>query len=309
MVMTGSRDAWAGQELLVFNFVTDADDPILGFTTPWIRELARRVEFVHVVTMRAGRLDLPANVHVRSVGKERGYSEPRRLVESYRILLDILRRHRIRGCFSHMMLHFSVLGAPLLRAKRVPLVTWYAHPSLHWWVKLADCWSDRMVTSFPHAYPWRRGNLTVIGQGIDADLFSPDGPPPEDDLILCVGRLSVVKDHATLLRAAARLSRSARIVLLGHAASSADEANVARLRQLAETLGLGDRVAFEPGVPQRQLLGWYRRCPVHVNLTPPGLRRQGRPRGDGLRTALPGGERGLWRHARTVSGRAALPSR
>ena len=55
--------------LLVFNLATDVDDPILGFTTHWIRALARRVEAVQVITMRAGRLDLPNNVRVDSVGK------------------------------------------------------------------------------------------------------------------------------------------------------------------------------------------------------------------------------------------------
>lgn len=268
--MRGSHGTWADQDLLVFNLVTDADHPILGFTTAWIRELAQHVACVHVVTMQAGRLDLPPNVRVWSVGKERGYSEARRLREFYRILRDILRRP-IRGCFSHMMLHFSALGGPLLRAKGIPLVTWYAHPDLHWWVKLADVWSNRMVTSLPNAYPWRKRKLTVIGQGIDVDLFAPAGACAEDDLVLCAGRLSVLKDHETLVRAAARLSHKARIVIIGHTASAADEQNVARLRRLSDALGLGDRLVFEPSVPQQRLPAWYRRCAVHVNLTPAGF--------------------------------------
>jgi glycosyltransferase involved in cell wall biosynthesis len=256
---------------LLFNLVTDADDPILGFTTAWIREVAQRVARVHVVTMRAGRFDLPSNVQVRSAGKERGYSEARRVVEFYRILGDILRRHPIHGCFSHMMPHFSVLGAPLLRACRIPLVTWIAHPALHWWIRLADMSSNRMVTSFTRAYPWRRDKLTVIGQGIDTTRFSPGDVRPEDDLVLCAGRISPVKDHRTLLRAAAMLGSPARVVILGHAANVADERNLAELRRLAGELRLRDRVAFEPGVRQDRLPEWYRRCAVHVNLTPAGF--------------------------------------
>ena len=64
--------------ILLFNLATDADDPLLGFTTRWIGALAERVEFIHVITMRVGRLEMPANVRVYSVGKEKGYSEPRR---------------------------------------------------------------------------------------------------------------------------------------------------------------------------------------------------------------------------------------
>ena len=75
----------ATRRLLLFNLATDADDPILGFTHDWIRSLAARVERVDVVTMWAGRLDVPRNVRVHSVGKELGHSEPRRAVELYRI--------------------------------------------------------------------------------------------------------------------------------------------------------------------------------------------------------------------------------
>ena len=192
--------------LLLFNLATDADDPILGFTTRWIQALAQRVEFIHVITMRAGRIEVPENVRVYSVGKEKGYSKPRRAVEFYRHLFRILRNDRIDVCFSHMIPIFTVLAAPVLKVKRIPIVTWYAHPSLTWVLKLAHHLSDRMVTSVATAYPYRKDKVVVIGQGIDTDLFCPDGTPPEEPpMILCVGRLSHVKDHPTLIRAAALL--------------------------------------------------------------------------------------------------------
>ena len=68
--------------LLWFNLATDMDDPILGFATRWIEAMAKRVAFIHVITMRTGRYALPENVRVYSVGKEKGYSEPRRAVGS-----------------------------------------------------------------------------------------------------------------------------------------------------------------------------------------------------------------------------------
>jgi hypothetical protein len=123
------------QHLLLFNLVTDSRDPILGFTTQWIRELAARVGSIDVITMRAGVIDVPPNVRVHSVGKEHGYSEPRRVLEFYRHLFRILRTQRIDGCFSHMMPPFSALGGPILRARRIPLVTWYAHPNLTLWAQ------------------------------------------------------------------------------------------------------------------------------------------------------------------------------
>src|SRR4030095_4048346 len=169
------------RHLLLFNLVTDACDPILGFTTQWIRELSARVGSIDVITMRGGVIDVPPNVRVHSVGKEHGYSEPRRVLEFYRHLFRILRAQRIDGCFSHMMPVFSALGGPILRARRIPLGTWYAHPSLTLWVRLAHFFSNRMVTSLSHAYPYRKAKLSVIGQGIDTALFAPSPNAVSED--------------------------------------------------------------------------------------------------------------------------------
>ncbi|MEM4205021.1 MAG: hypothetical protein QXS54_13215, partial [Candidatus Methanomethylicaceae archaeon] len=109
--------------LLIFNMAMDLDDPLLEFVTYWVRSLAKRVEFIHVIAMRAGRIEVPENVRVYSVGKEKGYSEPRRAVEFYRLLFRILREDQIDACFSHMIPIFTVLAAPVLKAKGIPIVT------------------------------------------------------------------------------------------------------------------------------------------------------------------------------------------
>ncbi len=260
------------RRLLLFNLVTDARHPILGFTTQWICELAARVESIDVITMQAGELAVPDNVRVHSVGKELGYSEPRRVIEFYRLLFRILRERRIDGCFSHMIHVFSALAGPVLRARGIPLVTWYAHPSLSRSLKVAHFFSNRMVTSLPNAYPYRHDKLAVIGQGIDTTLFAPAAAASVDDeVILCVGRISPVKNHATLLRALALLPERFRVVILGATAGAADEACAAGLRQLAQELGLEKRVVFAPPVPCAELPAHYRACAVHVNLTPAGF--------------------------------------
>ncbi|MEM1552339.1 MAG: glycosyltransferase family 4 protein [Candidatus Bathyarchaeia archaeon] len=263
--------------LLLFNLATDADDPILGFTTRWIQALAKRVEFIHVITMRAGRIDVPENVRVYSVGKEKGYSEPRRAVEFYRHLFKVLREDRIDACFSHMIPIFTVLAAPVLKVKGIPIVTWYLHPSLTWTLKLAHHLSDRMVSALLTTYPYHRDKLIAIGHGIDTDLFYPDErtKPDRPPMILCVGRLSPVKDHPTLLKAVALLrqewSHPFRVVILGGPAGPQDEPYVRSLHRLVEDLDLQDIVTFHPPVPMTQLPDWYRRCTVHVNMTPTGF--------------------------------------
>lgn len=262
--------------LIWFNLATDVDDPALGFAIRWVEAMAKRVEFIHVITMRAGRYELPENVRVYSVGKEKGYSEPRRAVEFYRHLFRILRQDRIDACFSHMIPIFTVLAAPVLKAWRIPIVTWFAHPSLTWTLKLAHHLSDRMVASLETAYPYKKDKLVVIGQAIDTDLFAPaDTLPEEPPMILCVGRLSPVKDHPTLLRATAilrqKLHKPFRVVILGGPLSESDQAYVSQLEEMVKKLDLKDLVEFVPPRPQQELPRWYRRCTMHVNLTPTGF--------------------------------------
>lgn len=263
--------------LLVFNLATDIDDPILGFTTHWIGALARRVECIHVITMRAGRLDVADNVRVHSVGKEKGYSEARRVVEFYRILWRLLRHERIDACFSHMIPLFTMMAAPLLKARRIPLVTWYAHPTVTWVLKAAHEVSDQVVASIASAYPYKHDKLTPIGHGIAVDVFAPgnDATRSAPPIILCAGRLSPVKDHPTLLNAAGLLRQDGstpfQVVIVGGPATANDEIYAKSLRRQVQELHLDDIVSFEPAVPMRSLPVWYRRCTVHVNMSPLGF--------------------------------------
>jgi glycosyltransferase involved in cell wall biosynthesis len=262
--------------LLLFNLATDADDPILGFTTAWIRALAERVEFIHVLTMRAGRLEVPGNVQVHSVGKEKEYSEPRRVVEFYKILARILRKDKVDVCFSHMMPLFTVLAGPVLITKGIPVITWYAHPKVTQLLRIAHRLSDRMVASVATAYPYKRDKFIAIGQGIDTDLFSIDARtlPEDPPMILCAGRLSPVKNHPILLKAVWLLQqnygRAFRVVIVGGPATSRDKSYVRSLHEQTVQLGLEKTICFEPAVPMESLPSWYRRCTVAVNMTPTG---------------------------------------
>jgi|Deesub1362B_J571_1020462.scaffolds.fasta_scaffold00760_10 glycosyltransferase involved in cell wall biosynthesis len=257
--------------LLLFNLATDTNDPILGFTTRWIRALAKRVEFIHVITMRAGKVEVPGNVQVYSVGKEKGYGEPRRVLEFYRYLFQILRKDHVDVCFSHMIPIFTVLAAPVLRAKGIPIITWYAHRQVTLTLKLAHHLSDLMVSINEDSYPYRQNKLVSLGHGVDTDLFSPADTQPENPpLLLSVGRLSPIKDPMTLIEAVYLLRQRGyeiRCVLLGDAPER-DRVYAEAVRQRVSELGLDKVVQFVGSVPNEQVVHWYRRCFAHLNCSP-----------------------------------------
>ena len=145
--------------LLVFNLATDADDPILGFTTNWINRLATHVRALDVITMRAGRLEVADNVRVFSVGKEDDLSESQRAVVFYQLLSTCVRertRENGRGydaCFAHMMPLFAAMSAPLLIPRRIPITLWYTHRQISRTLQIATRVSHRIVTAVPDSFP------------------------------------------------------------------------------------------------------------------------------------------------------------
>ncbi len=260
--------------LLLFNLATDADDPLLNFTTTWINRLAAHYQRIDVITMRAGRLTVAPNVTVHSVGKERGYGEARRAAEFYRILSRLLRERRYFTCFAHMMPLFAVMGAPLLRG--TPITLWYAHRQPHLILRLATAVSYRAVTSVAPSFPVQTPKLRVIGQGIDADFFAPDvgaglRPAPTDSLyVVQVARLMPIKHQATLIRALPEVP-DACAVFVGDVPPETDPAYRRALELLAAQLGVADRVSFVGSQPPQGVRDWNRRAAVAVNLSPLGL--------------------------------------
>ena len=260
----------------------DLDDPILAFTHTWVEKLAQRVERLYCVGLAVGRHSLDQfDVKVFSLGKERGYRflpDLRYLLNLYRILREIERDGGVDVIFSHMAPVFSIAVAPYAFWRRLPVIQWYAHPGVNWRLKAAHHLSTRMVTSLPTSYRYRRDKVTVVGHGIDTDVFSPvdgDAKAEKVPIILCVGRISPVKDLTSLLHATARLRKRSikpfRVVIVGGPLTAEDEAYVISLKKLSEQLDLNGFLSFEGPVPHgEELVNWYRRCTVHVNLTPLG---------------------------------------
>jgi glycosyltransferase involved in cell wall biosynthesis len=164
---------------------------------------------------------------------------------------------------------FTVLAAPVLKARRIPIITWYAHRKVTALVKLAYRWSDRVVSVNESSYRYRHDKLVSIGHGIDVDLFAPNGVKPDDPpVVVSVGRLSPIKDLTTLVEAIEILRTSGsrvRGALVG-CAPERDLVYEKSLRQRVGELGLQDAIVFAGAIPLRDMVGWYRRSFAHVNL-------------------------------------------
>lgn len=259
--------------LLIFNLKTDAEDSVLGFTTDWINALARQCTKVTVITMMAGRIAVANNVRVYSVGKEEGYSEPRRLINFYQLLWQLLRAEKVDACFAHMMPLFAVMGWPLLRLYSIPIVLWYAHSHVSFLLRIATRLVNRVVASSPSGFRIDTPKFHSIGQGIDVERFSPldpaERPRGEKLVLLTVGRISPVKRLDVVLDAIASLPFDVKSKLemrfVGNALDLSGEHYEKFLQHRVSELGLHDIVKFQPAAPFHSVQRIYQDADVFIN--------------------------------------------
>jgi len=162
----------------------------------------------------------------------------------------------------HAHLFPSQLWTPLAVRKagrRVPLITTEHSTSnrrRRWWLRPLDtriyaqysciaCISDAVREALEDWVPAVRGRTAVVPNGVDTARIQAAGPASKAvvvgdsdcPVILAVGRFENAKDYATLLRALP-LVQAAHAVLVG------DGSRRLEMEQLADDLGLAERVHF-----------------------------------------------------------------
>ena len=115
----------------------DENSALLGVTLTWIRHLAPKVDHVAVLALSVGAANLPANVSLYSMGKERSANKLFLLRNFYRHLWGLLRRREVDVVFVHMVPRYAILAAPLARLFGVPIVLWNAHGTVSRYLRLS----------------------------------------------------------------------------------------------------------------------------------------------------------------------------
>ena len=90
-----------------------------------------------------------------------------------------------------------------------------------------------------------------------------------DPLVVQVARLAAVKHQATTIQAVAGIE--ARLALIGGAQPDAPRSYEGELRALIQRQGLAERCQLVGDAPAAEVLQWYRRASVAVNMSPVGL--------------------------------------
>lgn len=226
-----------GIKLLIVTQTVDTEDSVLGFFVRWIEELAKHLEHIDVICLKKGKHSLPTNVRVHSLGKEKGISRFKYVLNFYRYIWKF--RHDYDAVFVHMNPEYVILGGPFWQMWGKRIVFWYNHPQDNLRLRFGVVFADQVLYTSPYAATARFEKARRMPAGIDTELFVSQSIPRVPCGIYMQGRVAPSK-RVHLLLQALRLLRKKDILATVTIVGPEDSAYGASLRHdFADLIAMG----------------------------------------------------------------------
>ncbi len=256
--------------ILVVTQKVDKNDSILGFFHRWLEEFAQHFEQVTVVCLGQGQHDLPSNVKVLSLGKEKLEIENSKLKIKFRYLLNFYtyiwqERSNYDAVFVHMNQEYVLLAGDLWRIMGKKVFLWRNHAKGTLLTDLAAWLSHKVFYTSPQSYTAKFKNAVQMPVGIDTDFFRPDPRAVrQPNSVLVLGRIAPVKKTLECVEWFNSQPPEFSATVAGEATPK-DKAYEALVRKIAS-----DRIKFVGPVTQEEALSLYQTHELYVNKTPAG---------------------------------------
>ncbi|OHA83045.1 MAG: hypothetical protein A2408_02585 [Candidatus Yonathbacteria bacterium RIFOXYC1_FULL_52_10] len=259
--------------LLILTQAVDRNDPVLGFFHEWIKEFSRHTDEVIVGCLRVGEYELPQNVRVVSLGKERGVSRMGIVRNFYRLI--VREQKHYDAVFVHMNPEYVVLGGIPWRLLRKRIVLWYTHKHVDLKLRVAEKFAHAVLTASDESLRLSTRKKYVMGHGINTEFFSPTSvaPPSAPFEIVTVGRISPAKDLETLIASVEMLvgdDLDVHTTIVGGAGTTDQERYERMIKERAAPLVAQGRLRFAGPVPHHQTLGTLQNAQVFVSMSKTG---------------------------------------
>ena len=260
------------RNLLIITQKVDEQDDLLGFFVDWIRGFATKFDKVFVITLAKGSYDLPENVFIYSLGKERGNSKIIRVSNFYRYLFKLVPQSN--GIFAHMSPVFVIASWPVSFVFRKKIILWYLHRSVTFRLKLAEKLCYKIVTATKESLKFHSNKIVETGHGISVEKFRTEKKWNSGRLnILSVGRISKIKNFETLIESAKILKEKGidfEIKIIGKPVMPRDDEYLKHLELLIKSYELGEMINFVGFIPHNKIVPHYKEADMVVGLTPDG---------------------------------------
>lgn len=260
-------------KLLIFTQKVDKNDSVLGFFHAWLLEFSKKSESVKVICLYKGEYDLPVNVEVLSLGKERGLGKFSYLVNLFKYLREI--NGSYDRVFVHMNPVYVVLSGLYFKFKKIPVYLWYVHRSVDLKLRVALLFVEKFFSSAPESFRIKTPKVSFLGHGIETDKFPFSNHEYIDGelRIAHIGRITPIKNLEILIEATAILKENGRLpklALFGECATALDHKYKESLQTLITQKSLQNGVYFAGAIKPQDIPKNLAESHISVNLTPPG---------------------------------------
>lgn len=255
--------------LLILTQKVDRDDSVLGFFHGWIIEFAKHFESILVICLEEGEHNLPSNVSVYSLGKEKNKSRIKYVWRFYKYIFSL--RTQYDAVFVHMNQEYVLLGGIPWRLMSKTIILWRNHLIGNFLTRLSVLLSGRVMCTSDLSFTARFKKTLIMPVGVDTNIFKPglDVCGDKKD-VLCLGRISPVKRIENIISAFSMLEdQSVRLLIVG-SVSEKDVEYGNMLKELVVKSGLNERVLFLPAVLHSETPHFFQTCGVYVNTTQSG---------------------------------------
>lgn len=262
--------------LLIITQKVDENDQLLGFFIEWLKRFAQKFDKLTVLCLEKGNYNLPGNVKIISLGKDKGANKLK-ILATYFLLLTTL-RHDYDFVFVHMNPIWMVLGGFCWKIMGKKRYLWYTSGGVTLKLKIAEKFADKIFTASPESFRLPSKKVIITGHGIDTNLFVPDSNYKLQTSnfklkLLSVGRIAPVKNYETLIEAAKILKDKGvdfSVTMVGEAPLEQDKDYELRIKERIKTLRLENNFNFVGKVSHKDLPQYYQSHDIFIHLSKTG---------------------------------------
>jgi len=191
-----------GKVLFFINLESGTSNPILGAGMDWLEEFSKHFVHVHVWSTRLGKqAQNSEKITFHEIGGGSLSGRILAIIRLGRLAISVARKPTLNVVFYHMSHKPAAIIGPFLSIRSVPQGLWYSHSKRSISLRVASYFVNQIFTTNASAFPFQTSKLQTVGHGINLDRFnSIDFHGPRAN-ILCLGRVTPVKNLERLILA------------------------------------------------------------------------------------------------------------
>ena len=259
-------------KLLILTQTVDTQNPVLGFFHRWIEEFAKHAELVTVICLKEGEHNLPQNVKVLSLGKEKGASRLKYIWNFYRHIFQ--ERKNYDSVFVHMNQEYILLGGVFWKILGKKIYMWRNHYDGSFLTNIAAIFCRKIFCTSKHSYTAKFQKTQLMPVGVDTEQFYPDTKVERvERSVLFLSRIAPSKRVEWLIEALKNLHKEGitfTATIVGSPLPE-DEIYHTKLQSSVDALGLSEQICFRDAVPHELTPDIYGAHEIFVNTSRSGM--------------------------------------